>query len=347
MGLLSRIFVPGFPGRYGGAATELHHQIIFWRRINLEVHLIPTNAGYRNEPLFGEMAQLGVIIHEHNQFDVMTRDDVIFSFCSSDFLEHLPAINQHTRKTVFINCMTWLFDKEKQRTAEGLIGMFLYQNEDVLKAQMPVLRALNQDPDIQFLTFSPFFDDSQFSFVDKRPTDYFGCGRISRQDADKYSRNTLQIYEYFVAPVMKRGLFMGFDARSEKKIGRPPHWITTLCDSVILSQQDFYRHCRIVLQPSDTTENWPRVGFEAMASGSVLIVDDRGGWRHLVDHGRTGWLCKHERDFIYYASKMAYEPELRDEMAQRAQLRGRELGGFERAQDSWDAVSRALVRLRS
>jgi hypothetical protein len=343
---LSRIFVHGFPGRYGGAATELHHQITFWRRIGLEVHLIPTNAGYRKEPLYAEMEQTGVVIHEQNQFDVLTRDDVIMSYCSSDFLDHLPAINKYTRKTVFINCMTWLFEKEKQRMAEGLIGMFLYQNEDVLNKQMPVLRALNQDPDIQFRIFSPYFEETAFPFVEQRPENYFGCGRISRQDADKYSRSTLQIYEYFVAPVMKRGLFMGFDARSEAKIGRPPHWITTMCDSTIVDQQAFYRHCRIVLQPSDTIENWPRVGFEAMASGSVLIVDDRGGWRQLVDHGKTGWLCRHERDFIYYASKMAYEPELRDEMAQRAQLRGRQLGGFERAQESWDAVSRDLARLR-
>ena len=42
-----------------------------------------------------------------------------------------------------------------------------------------------------------------------------------------------------------------------------------------------------------------------MASGSVLIVDNRGGWRQMVEHGKTGWLCGSERDFIYYASKSA------------------------------------------
>lgn len=79
-----------------------------------------------------------------------------------------------------------------------------------------------------------------------------------------------------------------------------------------------YKHCQIVLQPTDTTENWPRVGFESMASGSVLVVDNRGGWRQMVEHGKTGWLCDHERDFIYYASKMAYEPNLRSDMAHAA-----------------------------
>ncbi len=26
-----------------------------------------------------------------------------------------------------------------------------------------------------------------------------------------------------------------------------------------------------------------------MASGSVLVVDNRGGWRQMVEHGKTGW----------------------------------------------------------
>ena len=100
-----------------------------------------------------------------------------------------------------------------------------------------------------------------------------------------------------------------------------------------------------MLQPTDTTENWPRVGFEAMASGSVLVVDNRGGWRQMVEHGKTGWLCDHERDFIYYASKMAYEPDLRDEMAEAARVRGLELGGLEVSMESWKEVLEAMEKL--
>ena len=112
-----------------------------------------------------------------------------------------------------------------------------------------------------------------------------------------------------------------------------------------MSQQEFYRHCEIVLQPSDTTENWPRVGFEAMASGSVLVVDDRGGWQRMVDHGKTGWLCRHTRDFIYYASRMAYEPNLRADIAEAARLRGLELGGLEASVASWEEVFETIAQL--
>lgn len=340
-----RLFVNGFPGLYGGAGTELHHQILVWRHMGLEVHLLPTNGGWRGEPLYQEMCGLGVTIHECGDWDAVGPGDPVLGFCNAEFLAALPRIRERTRRTVFVNCMTWLFEKEREAMSRGHIGMFLYQNEDVRARHMAELSALNPDPAIRYLAFSPYFDAGRFPFVGSRESEFFGCGRISRQDADKFARDTLHIYEYFVSPKWKRGLFLGFDRRSEGKIGKPYSWIRTARDHNEVSQQEFYRHCEIVLQPSDTTENWPRIGFEAMASGSVLIVDDRGGWQRMVEHGKTGWLCRHARDFIYYASRMAYEPNLRSDMAEAARLRGLELGGLEASAASWESVLEEISRM--
>lgn len=344
MPAIPRLFVHGFPGLYGGASTELHHQILVWRHLGVEVHLIPTWLAL-NEPLYPEMVERGVIVHPPNNFDPVQPGDPVLGFCNSEFLQALPAIRQRSRRTVFLNCMTWLFEKEREAMAEGRIAMFLYQNEAVRQKHMPQLRALNDDPEIRFATFKPYFDGTRFPFLPHRENERFGCGRISRQDADKFSRNTLHIYEYFVSPKFKSGLFLGFDHRSEEKIGKPYDWIRTARDQSVVSQQDFYQHCEIILQPTDTTENWPRIGFEAMASGSVLVVDNRGGWQQIVDHGKTGWLCDHERDFIYYASKMAYEPNLRSDMAEAARLRGLELGGLEASAASWEEIFEEMAKL--
>lgn len=341
---IKRLFVNGFPSLYGGAGTELHHQIIVWRKLGMEVHLIPSWE-YHQEPLYNEMTTLGVIMHAPGDWSAVQPGDPVLGFCNAEFLQALPEIRKRTKRTVFVNCMTWLFDKEKEAMQKGEIAMFLYQNEAVRRNVMPVLRQLNGDSQIQFLTFSPYFHAEAFPFVRERDTDFFGCGRISRQDADKFAASTLHIYDTFVSPVLKHGLFLGFDQRSENKIGRPFDWIQIAHNQREVSQQAFYRHCRIVLQPTDTTENWPRVGFEAMASGSVLIVDNRGGWREMVEHGKTGWLCDNERDFIYYASKMAYEPHLRDDMAEEARLRGLELGGLEVSMESWKEVFEVMGRL--
>jgi hypothetical protein len=338
-----KLFVYGFPGLYGGAGTELHHQIPIWQDLGLEVHLIPNNGEYQHEPLFPDMQARGVVVHECDEFSAIEPDAPVFGYCSSDFLDKIDRIRDYSTNTVFVNCMTWLFAKEKQRMAEGKIRTFIYQNESVRLQNMPALASLNTNASVNFVTVAPHFDASAFPFVEQRTTDYFGCGRMSRQDADKYSSSTLLIYEYFVAPQLKRGLFVGFDERSEAKIGKPYDWIRTAADHRECSQREFYEHCNILLQPMDTTENWPRVGLEAMASGTVLIVDNRGGWRQMVDHGVTGWLCNHERDFIYYASKMAYEPELRLEMAHRARIRGEILGGADRAKETWSAAMKVLM----
>jgi hypothetical protein len=343
--LPKRVFVHGFPGLYGGAATELHHQISVWHEIGLEVNLIPSSVGFEQEALFPEMKDRGVKIHPCNCWDILGHEDPILGFCSADFLSNLGEIRKRTKRTIFLNCMTWLFEAEKQRMASGEIAMFLYQNEDVRLKHMPELKALNPDPEVRFMTFKPYFDATKFPFIPLRESEFFGCGRISRQDTDKYSKNTLHIYEYFVSPKFKKAMFLGFDHRAEAKIGKPYDWIRTARDQRELSQQEFYRHCEIVLQPTDTTENWPRIGFEAMASGSVLIVDNRGGWQRMVEHGKTGWLCNHERDFIYYASKMAYEPELRAEMAEAAQQRGLLLGGLEESKASWLQVMEEISSL--
>jgi hypothetical protein len=341
---IPRIFVHGFPGLYGGASTELHHQILVWRRMNVEVHLIPTWPAH-NEPLLPEMLELGVIVHNAHDFTAIQSGDPILGFCNAEFLNALPIIRQFTRRTVFINCMTWLFDKERESMQNGLIAMFLYQNEEVRIKHMPELRIANDDPNVRFVTFKPYFDTSRFPYIAERAKEHFGCGRISRQDADKFAKNTLHIYEYFVAPKLKSGLFLGFDQRSEAKIGTPFGWIRTARDQNQVSQRDFYAHCEIILQPTDTTENWPRIAFEAMSSGSVLIVDNRGGWRQIIEHGKTGWLCNHERDFIYYASKMAYEPELRNEIAYQARERGLMLAGMEASIESWKEVFDTMADL--
>ena len=334
-----KVFVYGFPSKYGGAGTELHHQIIVWLKLNLHVNIIPTHSGYKNEELYGEMINIGVTVHKEHDFSVLKEGDPILGFCNSEFLDNLPEIAKHTTNTIFVNCMTWLFDMEKKRMKEGLIRCFLYQNEEVRLNNMPILRKINDDSQIKFITFKAYFDNQKFPFISERSSDFFGCGRISRQDLDKFASNTLHIYEYFVSPKFKKAKFLGFNSKCIEKIGKPYDWIETYVDQRHgCTQNQFYQHCEIVLQPTDTTENWPRIGFEAMSSGSVLIVDNRGGWRQMVEHGKTGWLCNHERDFIYYASKMAYEPNLRNEMALAARERSLILGGLEESKQSWKEI---------
>ena len=123
--------------------------------------------------------------------------------------------------------MTWLFEMEKRRHREGKIAAFLYQNDAVREKSQAALQAINPDPDVQYLTFKPYFNAEAYPFVGRRADDRFTIGHISRQDADKFAADTLRIWEAIESPVQKRGIMLGFGRPSEDKIGVPPDWITT------------------------------------------------------------------------------------------------------------------------
>ena len=148
------------------------------------------------------------------------------------------------------------------------------------------------------------------------------------------------------APVLKQGVILGWDQRAEKKFGHGarPAWIATYPERR-MSQQQFYRYCDAVVMTTDTFENLPRVGFEAMASGSVLVVDQRGGWLLQIDDGRTGWLCRDQREFVYKASRCAFEHEERAAMAVAARQKVLDGWGFSAAADSWARVFEAWQNL--
>ena len=341
---LKRIFVFGFPGNYGGAVTEMHHQILLWLDMGVEVHLIPAWNPAR-EPLYTPMRERGVIIHAPLDWSALSPQDAILGFCSQLFLSCLPDILPYTRRTVSLGCMTWLMDEEKRAMRDGEVALFLFQNEEVRQLLQPRLQALNPQSRARFITFRPYFHELDFPFHEKRSADTFTCGHISRMDSEKYARETVTIYQAFTSPLPKKGIFLGYCDQVEEKTGPPPPWIRTAQSHEDFPIADFYRQCDIILQPSDTTENWPRIGFEAMSSGSVLIVDNRGGWRQMINPGSTGWLCDTPRDFIRYASLMAHEPALRRDMAHAARQRGRLLGGRQAASESWKAVFAEIARL--
>ena len=62
---------------------------------------------------------------------------------------------------------------------------------------MCIRDSCNDDPTIAFMTFKPYFHNESFPFIEERTQEYFGCGRISRQDADKFavSYTHLDVYK--------------------------------------------------------------------------------------------------------------------------------------------------------
>ena len=150
--MIHSLYIVGFPSLYGGAGAELYHQIKVWRQMGMEMHLIPTQKNAHCAGLYPEMMNLGVTVHEGYDWEAIPAGAPVISFCNEEFLAALPKIRKRTRRTVFVNCMTWLFGREKEAMKRGDISLFLYQNSNVMGNVMPRLRALNPDPAIRFLS---------------------------------------------------------------------------------------------------------------------------------------------------------------------------------------------------
>lgn len=316
-----RICAIGWPSRLGGADTELYQQMFLWRKLGVEVHIIRPVMGKDAiaKKLADELIKDGFILHEDMNWSKIDGMPVI-SYCSGDALKHIEEIRKHTKTFIFVNCMTWLFPKEIECVQNGFITHELYQREEVMNKQMLKLKAVN--PNIIGDVVKPYFRDIEFPYID-RDTEYskssMKFGRLSRNDPSKFHKHTVQVYEAMVAPKTKEGIMLGVNKDVLKKIGLVPDWIKHYPAGHI-SQQDFYRFCSFLIQPCDVNhmENLPRISFEAMSSGTLLIVDNKGGFKDQVIHGETGWLCNDLKDYVYYSSRAAYEFNESEQMRKRA-----------------------------
>lgn len=274
---IDELCVIGHPSFVGGADTELADQISCWLAMGIRVHICPTSPLDLSQCSM-QLKEAGCIYHEHSDWESLDGLHCI-SFCNGEFLRNLPFIRKFARSTTFVNCMTWNFDEEIAAQEHNLIDFHLYQTEHgYQRVSLKLRRFESYKP----LFFTPFFDCTRFPLVTNRDTDKFRFGRISRDDADKFGTRQLWIYETMTAPVPKEGLILGWSTSVEAKFKRTPDPFIHSLPAGSLSQRAFYTQCEAVIMTTDTFENLPRVGFEAMSSGSVLVVDNRGGWRNQV-----------------------------------------------------------------
>ncbi len=340
--MIDELCVIGHPSLLGGADTELDHQIWCWQMMGIKVHICHT---WPLDPdcLAMQLERRGCVYHQFRDWRSLEGLHCI-SFCNGEFLECLESIRKWARTTTFVNCMTYNFDAELRCQARGLIDFHLYQTELGRERVGERLARLGQP--YRPLMIAPYFRTADFPFHGDRPSDKFRFGRISRADLDKFNDQQLWIYDTMTAPEPKEGHIVGWDQRVQGKFGREPaDYICTYRERGI-TQQDFYATCDAVIMSTDTFENLPRVAFEAMASGSVLVVDRRGGWTTMVEDGVTGWLCRDPHEFAYKASRCAHETSEREEMRYAARDRLEGISGFEAASRSWSGVFDQWQKLR-
>jgi len=319
-----KVFLIGYPGDMGGANTEAWHTIVLWRRLGLDVHLVPT---WGNDARWeARLNALGCTTHHVLPAELESVPGLagapVVGMCNSEFMRHAPRLRAIECPIVWVNCMTFLFEHEKQFFANcGPADAMVYQSEFQRAEIEPRLKAYGYQASSGH-TIRGAFDPSEWEF---RPRPHgrgetFVIGRAARPDVDKWSSNTWQIYSR-IQYAQKRALMLGMDDRTHAKLGPPPKWADCLKPTAMPVQTYFASlHCTLPIN-GGARENWPRVGLEAMATGVPIVAQNQWGWREMIEHGVTGFLGSCDEELAHYAAVLAYDEELRLSIVHAARQR--------------------------
>jgi len=354
--MIKELCVIGHPSYCGGADTELFDQIRLWHKMGIKVFICHT--GPICGPLVGFKKALqeeyGCTYMRPRQWNEVKGFHCI-SFCNGQFLRNLRHIKKYARTTTFVNCMTWNFKDEIKMQERGYIDFHLYQTDHGLDKVSKFLKHLKP---YRPLRFDPYFDTTRFPYIDNRSNDHFRFGRMSREDATKFAADQFEIFDRLDAPVLKSGLVMGWGHNPKEKLKIESRQLSDIDGKMFyksyvqllkegkVTQQEFYKFSDVFLMSSDTFENLPRVGFEAMASGSILVVNNRGGWQLQVNDGATGYLCDTTEDFIRNSSFLAHNPGQKEEIRRSARHKLETEWGEEKAARSWENIFNEWEKIR-
>ncbi len=310
----NHIFTIGYPADIGGAVTELWHTIRLWRSHGVEVTCIPTwkaDGHWRQR-----LAAIGCkTLTQTARTLSVPAGSVVVAFCNTQF----PVVADRLKecRTVWVPCMDYLFDREKEHyDAHGPFDAYVFQSDYQRGTLLPQLAGYGVQPE-RCHQIHGAFDAEEFPFQPRphKLGEPFVIGRLSRSDQRKFSRDTWDVYG---AVPNVRARVMGWTTIVEQRLGTPPPWAEVLKPGAEASLVFLRSLHALVIPGGEAIENWPRVGLEAMAAGVPIVVEDKGGWREMIEHGATGMLAKTLGEMARLATALARDEGLRLNIAYRA-----------------------------
>lgn len=241
--------------------------------------------------------------------------------------------------------MNWLFDQEKRHYALfGPFDAYHCQSRFQIEKLSPILSQYGTRPG-QIHLIRGAFDPAEFPFAPRahEAESPFTVGRLSRAAIAKYSTNTWRIIDRVNYPAKKYRV-MGFSDDVRRQIGEPPAWAETLPPGAMASAE-FFRglHCYCQLNGGDE-ENWPRAGLEAMSAGVPIVVEARGGWTEMLEHGITGFVCRSDQELAHAIARLAWDEKFRLAIAARARKALGKLADPQKILAGWKKLFDSLER---
>jgi glycosyltransferase involved in cell wall biosynthesis len=301
------VWVAGFPSTYGGADTELDHLIDLFRDHDVAVNLVPMFAA--DQKMVASVLSRGCTIHDyrHDVFEGRT----VVSFCNGEFLRLLPKIMAVGRpaQVVWFNCMTWLFDAEREAHRHGWIDYFGFQSDYQRGMLLPQLTEIGP---VRSFDYRPYFNCARVDSAYREWDGHYRIGRISRDDRGKFAADTWRIFDRVLVPpeLRKKVYILGYGDNAAAKCGHPPpglDWLTW-SPNAIPAHQFYNTISTLIHKTGGSRENYCRAVIESYAHYVVPIVEHDYGFPEFVIHGETGFMTSDSDEMSWYASLLAHDP---------------------------------------
>jgi glycosyltransferase involved in cell wall biosynthesis len=341
------IWVAGYPSFYGGADTELDHNIDLWRMHGVDVNLVP---------MFGTDPQMEKLCTQRGCKTLRYRpgifkDKIVTSFCNGEFLAHLPKIEVEgkPRAVVWFNCMTYTFDNEVSAHRNGLIDYHGFVSKYQKTHLEPVLSQIR--PVNEFEGYKPFFNVNspttkpEFKYRTEFLDKWFSVGRISRDDYSKFTDDMWNIFYKVCTPNKKKVFILGYGPNARQRTGDPPDgmdWQTWSPHGTPVGNVYKLLNC-IIHKTGGSRESYCRIVPEAYAYGVPLIVERDYAFPDLIVDGVTGYMCKSSDEMSFRASELAFDEEKRKKMIFAAHDHLiNEIASQEKCWSPWDRLFKEL-----
>lgn len=269
---MQKLWIAGYPSTYGGADTELDHNIDLWEKMGVEVHLVPM---FGSDPAMRMKCQKrGCQTHEYKPGIFKERSWPRGATVSSS--KKLPEIMDKGKpaKVIWFNCMTWTFPKELEAHRNGWIDLFGFVSDYQRSVLLPLYEKIS--PAQPLAGYRPYFNPERIQFEYRKPAEYFGLGRCSRDDPAKFSTDMWRIYDRVLTPAAKKVFILGYSNKVEAKVGKPPpglDWQWWTPNSI--TTDELYRtiHC-LIHKTGGSRESYCRIVPECYAHGVPIITED-------------------------------------------------------------------------
>lgn len=345
-----RVFWSGFPGDSGGANTECWHTARLLRDNGVDVTFMPTKGA--DLKWQGRLEGIGCKV-QMVEWDKLEAVDglpgsIVISMCNSNFIGQAHRFRDLGCKTCWANCMTFVEHGEQRHyTNYGeAFDAYVFQSEWQRAKLEPILAGWKYTPDRGHLIRGAFYPD-EFPLNPKPHAsgEPFVVGRLSRAAGDKYSSNLWPICKQISDPKHLR--CMAWAPEVERKCGKPErHGLKAdLLPSCAETPQAFLGSLHCLLQVNGGAgENWPRTGLEAMAAGVPIVAQDQWGWKEMIQHGETGFLCGDEPAALAaWPNVLAADETYRQRIIKQAREHMLEITNPERIWPSWETMLNKLA----